>query len=70
MATRKSPLVSDAIASIEAAADKIGLPELAKRADVPYTTLAEWRAKGWRPRTVESFERLLRAASAATGVAP
>lgn len=61
--------VSRAIQAISDAADKIGLPELARRADVPYTTVADWRAKGFRPKVVATFEKLSVAAGAVVAAA-
>lgn len=54
--------VARAIEAIEKAATKVGLPELARRADVPYTTAADWRAKGYRPDYIKTFEKLVAAA--------
>lgn len=47
------------IIEVEAA---IGLAELAREADIPYTTAADWKARGWRPKTVITLERLIEAA--------
>lgn len=49
----------DRISKVEA---EIGLAELAREADIPYTTAADWKARGWRPKTVVTLERLLEAA--------
>lgn len=54
--------VSRIIAEIAAAAEDVGLPEFARRAEVPYTTLADWKAKGWRPKVVSTFGKLAQAA--------
>lgn len=59
--------VARAIEAIEKAAEKVGLPELSRRANVPYTTVAEWRAKGYRPKIIETFEKLTSAADAVIG---
>jgi len=34
------------------------LPEFSRVSGVPYTTLIEWRAKDWRPKIVQTLERL------------
>lgn len=57
--------LSPIIAQISAAADKHGLAEFARIADVPYTTALDWRARGWRPRGIETLEKF----AAAAGVA-
>jgi len=56
--------VSDALNRIEAAAKSGGLPALAKAADVPYSTAAELRGKGWRTRAIATIEKLSAAAAA------
>ena len=38
------------------------LPALARQAGVPYTTVVDWKAKHWRPKAVETLERLADAA--------
>lgn len=56
--------VSSALDRIEAAAKTGGLPALAKAADVPYSTAAELRGKGWRTRAIDTIEKLSNAAAA------
>lgn len=56
--------LAKALQTVEAAANEIGVPELAERAGVPYTTLAVWRRHGWRPRTVRGLEKVVEAAEA------
>jgi hypothetical protein len=56
--------LSDALNRIEAAAKSGGLPALAKAADVPYSTAAELRGKGWRTRAIATIEKLSAAADA------
>lgn len=56
--------VTRAIDRIEAATREVGLPALAQRAGVPYSTVAELRQRGWRNRSVEIFEKLTEAANA------
>lgn len=51
------------IRSIETAAEVEGLPSLAKRSGVPYTTLRDWQKDGWRPKSLQTFERVAKAAS-------
>lgn len=60
--------VSTAIDRIEAAAKSGGLPALAKAADVPYSTAAELRGKGWRTRAVVTIEKLSAAADEMLGI--
>ena len=55
--------LNDAINQIIAVEADIGLAELAREADVPYTTAVDWKAKGWRPKTIATFERLVGAAA-------
>lgn len=62
--------VDSIIQSIEQAAEEQGLPELAKRSGIPYTTLMDWRRAGWRPRAVQVLERLALAASPANDTTP
>jgi len=54
--------VTAALDRIEAAAKSGGLPALAKAADVPYSTAAELRGKGWRTRAIATIEKLSAAA--------
>jgi hypothetical protein len=51
------------IRAIETAAEAEGLPSLSKRSGVPYTTLRDWQKDGWRPKAVQTFERVARAAA-------
>lgn len=51
------------IQAIAVAADSAGLPELARRSGIPYTTLIDWQKAGWRPRSVVTLERLAEAAT-------
>ena len=51
------------IQKIETAAEAEGLSSFAKRSGVPYTTLRDWQKDGWRPKAVQTFERLAQAAS-------
>lgn len=55
--------VAQVLEAIDAKAEEIGLPELARRADVPYTTLVDLKKKAWRPRSIAILERLADAAS-------
>lgn len=55
--------VAHAIRAIEAAVEQVGLAEFARRAAVPYTTAVDWREKGWRPKAVETLEKLAAAAA-------
>lgn len=57
--------VTRTLERIEEAAEKVGLPELVRAADVPYSTAAEWRAKGWRPKSIQILEKLSQASEAA-----
>lgn len=52
------------IQTIAVAADNDGLPALARRSGIPYTTLIDWQKAGWRPRAVVTLERLAEAAAA------
>lgn len=52
------------IAVIATAAENEGLPALAKRSGVPYTTLIDWQRAGWRPQAIVKFEKVARAAAA------
>lgn len=52
-----------AIERIEAAVQRVGLAEFARAAGVPYTTAIDWRAKGWRPKHIETFEKFASAAN-------
>lgn len=52
------------IRTIEAAAEAEGLPSLSKRSGVPYTTLRDWQKDGWRPKALQTFERVAEAAAA------
>ncbi len=54
--------VTRAIQQIEAVEKEIGLAELAREADVPYTTVVGWKAHGWRPKWVATLEKLAQAA--------
>lgn len=56
--------VTNALADIQRAAETEGLPALARRSGVPYTTLIDWQKAGWRPRAVATLERLAAAAAA------
>lgn len=52
------------IANIRIAAEDVGLPEFARLSGVPYTTLAYWRSKDWRPRVIETLAKAEAAADA------
>lgn len=54
--------IARAIAEIDAAAEKTGLAEFAREADVPYTTAVDWKARGWRPKVVDTFDKFAVAA--------
>ncbi len=56
--------LAQCLANVEAVAEEIGLPALAERSNVPYTTLAVWRRHGWRSRSVRGLERVVEAAEA------
>lgn len=56
--------ISRAIESIDAKAKAIGLPELARRSGVAYTTLIDLQKRGFRPRSVAILEKLAEAANA------
>lgn len=56
--------VTNALTDIQRAAETEGLPALARRSGVPYTTLIDWQKAGWRPRAVATLERLAEAAAA------
>lgn len=43
---------------IQQAADGGGLPSLAQRSGVPYTTLLDWQRAGWRPKAVRTLEKI------------
>ena len=43
---------------IQQAADGDGLPSLAQRSGVPYTTLLDWQRAGWRPKAIRTLERI------------
>lgn len=51
------------IETIATAADAEGLPALSKRSGVPYTTLIDWQKAGWRPKAIQTFEKVAAAAS-------
>lgn len=51
-----------AIEAIAQAAKKLGLPEFARRADVPYTTVFDWSVKDFRPKALKTFDKLVEAA--------
>lgn len=53
------------IDTINVAAATEGLPALARRSGVPYTTLIDWQRAGWKPKAVRTLERLAIAVSAA-----
>ena len=53
------------IDTINVAAETEGLPALARRSGVPYTTLIDWQRAGWKPKAVRTLERLAVAVSAA-----
>lgn len=42
--------------------ERIGLAKLSRVSGVPYTTLVDWKASGWRPRAVQTLEKLAAAA--------
>lgn len=52
------------IANIRRSAEDVGLPEFARLSGVPYTTLAYWRSKGWRPRVIQTLAKAEAAADA------
>jgi hypothetical protein len=54
--------VARAIQNIEAVAEELGLAEFAREADVPYTTAADWKSRGWRPKWVVTLEKFAAAA--------
>lgn len=54
--------ITRAIQQIEAVEREIGVAELAREADVPYTTVVGWKIHGWRPKWVATLEKLASAA--------
>jgi hypothetical protein len=63
--------VSQTIERITRVADKRGgLARLAETSGVPYTTLVDWKSKGWRPRGLEVVEALEKVADAADAIEP
>ncbi len=54
--------ISRAIQLIEAAEKEIGVAELAREAELPYTTVVGWKAQQWRPKWVATLEKLAAAA--------
>lgn len=55
--------LSPLIATIATAAKAEGLPSLSKRSGVPYTTLIDWERAGWRPKSIQTFEKIAKAAA-------
>lgn len=53
-----------ALKGIERTVGEIGLAELARRSDVPVSTLHDWQVQGWRPRTIRAFVKVAAAAEA------
>lgn len=56
--------LSATLRSIATAAEEMGLPAFAAKSGVPYTTLAYWRARGWRPRVIQTLAAAEAAAEA------
>lgn len=54
--------IATALERIAAAAKAQGLPRFAERAGVPYTTVFEWSKADWRPKAVQTLEKLSDAA--------
>lgn len=54
--------ISTATDSIRQAAEAAGLPELAREAGVPYTTVRSFAERGWSHKNLETFEKLASAA--------
>lgn len=50
------------IALIAAAVDRTGLPAFSRASNVPYTTLLHWHKHGFRPKVIDTFEKLAAAA--------
>jgi len=54
--------IPETIYTIQKAAKKVKLTELARRSGVPYTTLRDWEKKGWRTPHIDAFEDVAKAA--------
>lgn len=55
--------IARTIERIEKATTSPGsLPELAREAGIPYTTVVDWKARGWRPKAIKTLEALSDAA--------
>lgn len=50
--------ITSILTRIQQAADDSGLPSLAQRSGVPYTTLLDWQRAGWRPKAVRTLEKI------------
>lgn len=57
--------LDETINRIRRANEQAGTAELARAADVPYTTVIDWRDRDFKPRAIEIFEKL---ADAAEGI--
>lgn len=60
--------VSQTISLIAAAVERHGLPAFSRASNVPYTTLLHWQKHGYRPKVIDTFEKLAAAAEAAETV--
>lgn len=56
--------VAQKVALIAAAAERLGLPAFSRASNVPYTTLSYWRQHSYRPKVIDTFEKLAAAAEA------
>lgn len=56
--------ISEHIERIRAVNETAGTAELARQAGLPYTTVVDWKARNFRPRSVDIFEQLAEAADA------
>ena len=56
--------IASILERIQQAADDSGLPSLAQRSGIPYTTLLDWQRAGWRPKAVRTLEKIAAAVDA------
>ena len=54
--------ISEHVERIRTVSEAVGAAELARQAGVPYTTVVDWKAREYRPRSVDIFEQLAIAA--------
>lgn len=59
--------ITETISTIQEAAERVGLAEFARVADVPYTTVKSFADRGWSHKNFEVLQKL---AAAAQKLAP